>query len=93
MKKVEASYHEVKRPLGNKKKKIKKNPERAPATAEALLQGERKQSHPVIYKRITGETVKIAAIETKEQHDLLVWMKTYGGNYLHQEKIHHRQVT
>ena len=24
MKKVEASYHEVKRPLGNKKKKIKK---------------------------------------------------------------------
>ena len=42
-----------------------KHPERAWATADALLQGERKQSHPVIYKRITREMVKRAAIETK----------------------------
>ena len=61
-----------------------KHPVRAPATAEALLQGERTQSHPVIYRR--------AAIETKGA-DLLVWMATYGRNYLHQENIHHRQVT
>ena len=32
---------------------------------EARLQGERKQSHPVIYKRITGEMVRRAAIEIK----------------------------
>ena len=42
-----------------------KHPERARATAEALLQGERKQSHSVLYKRITGEMVRRAAIETK----------------------------
>ena len=29
------------------------------------MQGKRKQSHSVIYKRITGEMVRRAAIETK----------------------------
>ena len=36
-----------------RKLKKKKNPKKARATAEALLQGERERSHPVIYKRIT----------------------------------------
>ena len=33
------------------------HPKKARVTAEALLQGERERSHPVIYKRITGEMV------------------------------------
>ena len=41
-----------------------KHPGRARATAKAFLQGER-ESHPVIYKRTTGEMVRRAAIETK----------------------------
>ena len=42
-----------------------KHPKKAQATAEGLLQGERERSHPVIYKRITGEMMRRASIETK----------------------------
>ena len=68
-------------PLNETLRKLKeKHPERAPPTAEALLQAERKQSHPVIYKRITGEMVRRAAIETNRaagpsSMDANIWWK------------------
>ena len=56
---------------------LKKLKEKHP---EALLQGEIKRSHPVIYKRITGEIVRKAAIETKgaagpSGMDASLWLK------------------
>ena len=49
----------------NLEKLREKHPEGAEASKDDLLQGERKQGHPVIYNKIDGLMVKRAAINTK----------------------------
>ena len=46
-------------------KKLWENLKEKHPTVKAHLQGQRKQLHPVIYRRITGEMVGKTATETK----------------------------